>query len=100
LPAAFRAIDPVGSVFPQDRPHRIALVLSIGNYHSSGEWILGPDIASLTDLVLRAVAEDDRPDLDRAARQLSLLGVREEMQLPWIMSRYGLADIASDGAVL
>lgn len=90
LPGVLAAIDPGGLALPGDRPQRSALLLWLADYQVSGEWILGPDIVALTDVVLTAVSEGGSANLDRVGRQLLWLGVREELQLQWIMSRRGL----------
>jgi hypothetical protein len=35
------------------------------------------------------VASGEESNFDTASRHLALLGVREEVQLPWILSRHG-----------
>jgi hypothetical protein len=89
LDGAFAALDPDGSTLPAAFPHRRALLVRLADYRISGEWVLGPDIESLTHVVLSAVADSESANLDAAGRHLSRLGVREEVQLRWIVSQWG-----------
>jgi hypothetical protein len=73
---------------------RRKLLLWLCDYRIDGEWVLGPDIERLTDVVLKAVADGEETNLDTACRHLTLLGVREEVQLPWILSRVGFRIVA------
>jgi Bacterial RNA polymerase, alpha chain C terminal domain len=70
-------------------PHRSALLLWLSGYRVAGEWVLGPDIEDLTTTVLRALTERGLASVDQVGQHLSRLGVREELQLPWILSQYG-----------
>lgn len=65
------------------------MLLHLCDYRIDGEWVLGPDIERLTDVILEAVATGEETNLDVACRHLASLGVREEVQLPWILSRVG-----------
>lgn len=89
LDGAFATIDPDGSTIPEAFPHRRALLLQLADYRISGEWVLGPDIESLTRVVLSVVVDSESANLDAVGRHLSRLGVREELQLRWIVSRWG-----------
>lgn len=88
LEAAFAGLDQDRSIL-EEAPHRRALLLWLGRYRVEEEWVLGPDIEALTAVILNAVADSGERTLDRALRQLALLGVRESVQLPWIVSRFG-----------
>jgi hypothetical protein len=89
LDDAFASLDPGHSAGPNTKALRRALLLQLCDYRVGEEWVVGPDIESLTDVILAAVANGERTDLDAVSRHLTLLGVREEMQLGWILSRGG-----------
>ena len=89
LDGAFAELDRNDTFAPGAHDHRRALLLWLCDYRTDQDWILGPDIEGLTDVILAAVAKSKHADLEAATRQLTLLGVREEMQLGWILSRVG-----------
>ncbi len=89
LSEAFAALDPDGKTLTERLRHRRALLLLLGGYRQTGEWILDPDIECLTKVILGGLADSGSASLDRAERQLALLGVRKELQMPWILSQYG-----------
>ncbi len=93
---AIAEIDHAGEALPDDMPHRLALLLRLAEYHVSDEWVLGPDIESLTKTVLSTLTESGSSDLERTARHLTQLGVRAELQLPWIVSQYGFRIVDGD----
>jgi RNA polymerase alpha subunit len=78
--------------------HRRALLIHLAEYRIGPEWVLAPDIESLTDVVLATHAHSGAGALDAVGRHLTALGVREELQLPWIVSRHGFRII--DGELL
>jgi hypothetical protein len=96
LDEAFAMLDPDGKTLPQHLPHRRSLLLWLGDYRQTEEWVLGPDIECLTKVILHSFANSGSASLNRAGRQLSLLGVREELQMPWILSQYGFRIIAGE----
>lgn len=96
LPAAFAAVDPSGRGLPETMPHRRILLLQLSDYKVSGEWVLGPNIENITTVVLEAVVRDGAADLDTVSSHLSRFGIREELQLPWILSRHGFRIIDSE----
>jgi hypothetical protein len=98
LDGAFTAIDPDRIALPAVLPHRRILLLQLADYRISGQWALGPDIESLTRVVLEALADSESADLGTVGRHLSRLGVREEVQLPWIVYQWGFRIL--DGEVL
>jgi hypothetical protein len=98
LKTAFSAVDPGGRALPAYLPHRRVLLLQLGGYRVSKEWVLGPNIESITTCVLEAVVKDGTAGLDTVGRHLSRFGIREELQLPWILSRHGFRIV--DGAVV
>lgn len=98
LPAALALVDPSGRVLSEAMPHRCTLLLQLCGYRTSSEWILSPNIESITTVVLEAVVRDGTADLDVVSRHLSRYGIREELQLPWILSRHGFRII--DGEVV
>src|SRR5262249_9703994 len=89
LSEAFAALDPDGKTLTEQLHHRRALLLLLGGYRQTEEWVIGPDIECLTKVILSGLANSGPASLDRAGRQLALLGVREELQMPWILSQYG-----------
>ncbi|MGV1048849.1 MAG: hypothetical protein ACOYD4_10050 [Solirubrobacterales bacterium] len=89
IKGALAAIDPDGSAMPAALPHRHMLLLHLAEYRISGEWVLAPDIESLTRVVLDALADSASADLDAVGRHLTRLGVRDELQLPWIVCQLG-----------
>jgi hypothetical protein len=98
LDAVFAAFDPAGIALPAVLPHRRVLLLQLADYRASGQWTLGPDIESLTRVVLETLADSESTDLGTVGRHLSRLGVREELQLPWIVHQWGFRIV--DGRVL
>jgi hypothetical protein len=96
LSEAFAMLDPDGKTLPQHPPYRRALLLLLGGYRQTEEWVLDPDIECLTKVILSGLADSGSASLDRAGRQLVLLGVREELQIPWILSQYGFRIIAGE----
>jgi hypothetical protein len=89
LDDAFANLDPGPSLKANGDPHRRKLILHLCDYRVDGEWILGPDVERLTDIILEGVANGVETDLDTACRHLARLGVREKVQLQWILSRVG-----------
>jgi hypothetical protein len=89
LDDALAAIDVDSRVLPSHLPHRSALLLRLGEYRVTGDWILDREIEDLTSAVLAAALSKHSADVNAVARHLSRLGVREEMQLPWLASRRG-----------
>lgn len=87
LPRALARIDGGGGALGEGMAHRRALLIRLAEYRVGEEWVLGPDIESLTDVVLTAVWESEERGPDAVARHLTALGVREEMQPAWIFSR-------------
>jgi hypothetical protein len=76
--------------------HRQVLLIYLAEYRVGSEWVLGPDIESLTDVVLATLAGSGSDALARVGRHLTALGVREELQLPWIVSRHGFRIVAGE----
>jgi hypothetical protein len=89
----FAALDDNGAL-SSHRPHRQALLLQLGKYRITDEWILGPDIERLTEVLLATLVNDRSGDLDAIGRHLSRLGVREELQLAWLISRHDYRIVA------
>lgn len=89
LDDAFANLDPGHAAGPSTKARRRALLLQLCDYRVDEEWVVGPDIESLTDVILTAAANGEQTDLDAVGRHLTLLGVREEVQLGWILSRGG-----------
>lgn len=89
LDDAFAYLDPRHSLQLRTGTHRGALLLWLGGYKVDEQWVVGPDIEKLTDVILAALANGEQADLNTVGRHLTLLGVREEMQLGWILSRGG-----------
>lgn len=98
LDDAWAAIDADSRALPSDLPHRTALLLRLGDYRVTDHWILDRDVEELTRIVLAAALSKDSADVDAVARHLSRLGVREELQLPWLASRHGFRII--DGSLI
>jgi Bacterial RNA polymerase, alpha chain C terminal domain len=90
---AFTALDSRGEALLRSAPHRRNMLLWLADYRLDGEWLLGPDIESLTTVILSTFANSGSSSLDAAGRQLALLGVREEVQVPWILSQHGFRAI-------
>jgi hypothetical protein len=86
---AFTALDSRGEALLRSAPHRRNMLLWLAEYRLDGEWLLGPDIKSLTKVILSTFANSGSSSLDAASRQLALLGVREEVQVPWILGQHG-----------
>jgi hypothetical protein len=98
LDGAFEAIDPDGTALPAALSHRRALLLLLAEYRISGRWVLGPDIENLTRVVLAALSDESgSAGLDRVGRHLARLGIREDVQLPWIAHQIGFRIV--DGEV-
>lgn len=89
LDDALAAIDVDSQALPDHLPHRVALLLRLGEYRVTDHWVLDRDIEELTSAVLTAALRADFADVEAVARHLSRLGIREELQLPWLASRHG-----------
>jgi hypothetical protein len=96
-------LDADGIVFSDALPHRQALLLHLGGYRISGEWVLAPDIESLTTAALDRLTEDGPAELEPVDAHLARLGVRKVLRLPWVISQPGFRVVddrlvkASDG---
>jgi hypothetical protein len=86
---ALISLDTDGVVFSDAFPHRKALLLHLGGYRISGEWVLAPDMESLTMAVLDRLTEDGPVELEPVDTHLAQLGVRKVLRLPWIISQPG-----------
>lgn len=89
LSDALAALDPTGVILSDDFPHRRALMLQLADYRVSGEWVLGPDIEFLTNAVLGRLAESGPAALEEVSLQLARLGIRQALQLAWIVGQPG-----------
>ncbi|MBS1882244.1 MAG: hypothetical protein JSS97_04730 [Actinobacteria bacterium] len=89
LRRAFAALDREGTVLTDAIGHRRALLLRLAPYRVTEEWVMGPEVEELTDVVLSAATARSGADPDTVAHQLAALGIREELQLPWIVGRHG-----------
>jgi hypothetical protein len=98
LNTACVAVDPDGRALPTSLPHRRALLLRLRGYVTDGDWILETEIERLTQAVLIASTDGDSASLEVVGRRLSRIGVREEVQLPWIVEQKGFRLI--DGAIV
>lgn len=87
LTRTFTSVDPTGMVLSDDFPHRRILLLRLAGYRLADEWVLGPEIESLTRAVLADLADDGPIEVDLVRGSLSQLGVRAELQLAWIASQ-------------
>ena len=96
LHQAFMELDPGGNALSDELPHRRTLLLQVGGYRISEDWILGPDVEKLTDVVLQALANSESAHLDSVGGHLSRLGIREELHLPWIVGRHGFRIIGGE----
>lgn len=83
------ALHRTTGALPERRPSRRTLLLRIAQYRVTQEWILGPDVEKLTAAVITAFAKKGATDIDRLAKYLSVLGIREHLQLPWLASQPG-----------
>ncbi len=98
LRRAFAALDPDGQTLPEPVGHRRALLLWLCGYRVTDEWILEPEIESITDAVLEGLLRSGNTDLDVVCSHLARIQIREELQVPWILSRHGFRII--DGEVV
>lgn len=98
LDEALAAIDLAGDVLPEGMPHRRALLLWLADLQVSSEWVSDREIEEIAEIVLSRLVEDGSADLDAVSRKLGRLGVREDLQLPWIVSRFGYR--AFDGKLI
>lgn len=81
------AIDPAGAVLSDDLPHRRVLLLDLAGYQVSGQWVLGPEIESLTQAILSDLTKEGQVDIESARQSLVRLGIKEVIQLPWIINQ-------------
>ncbi len=98
LEDVLEVLDPTGAVLSADLSQRRVLLLQLGGYRISGEWVLGPDIELLTMAVLTGLTASGRADLDFVGRHLARLGIRKVLQIPWIISQPGFQVV--DGELL
>ncbi|HXR31104.1 MAG TPA: DNA-directed RNA polymerase subunit alpha C-terminal domain-containing protein [Solirubrobacterales bacterium] len=96
LKNALEEIDPLGEALPDGMPHRLTMLLLLAEYHVSEEWVVGPDIEVLTNAVLSMLTESKSANLENIGRYLSRLGVREDLQLPWIRQPVRISIIDGD----
>lgn len=85
----FTALHRESAALGRDKPHRRTLLLWLGGYLLSEEWILSRDLDLITEVLLQALVGSSSSDIDRVAAYLTKLGVREHLQLPWLASQYG-----------
>lgn len=83
---------------PKEAPQCRALLLYVARYRETEEWILGPDVETVTTALINAFAEEDAADVERISTHLASFGIREHLQLPWLASQYGYRII--DGTLL
>jgi hypothetical protein len=89
LDRALIELDPADTAFPEDMPHRRALLLSLAGFRSSAEWVVDVEIEGIVEALLKGLTESGPADLDGIDRQLARLGIQEELRLPWIVSHPG-----------
>jgi hypothetical protein len=85
----FAAIHRESEALGREKPHRRALLLWLGGYLLTEEWVLSRDLDRITGVLLQALVGSSSSDIDRAATYLTKLGVREHLQLPWLASQFG-----------
>jgi hypothetical protein len=81
---------------PKNAPQRQRLLLHIAKYRVSEEWILGPDVETLTPAIINAIAGDESADVETIAGHLSAIGIREHLQLQWLASQPGYRIVAGE----
>ncbi len=89
LERAFAAIDPFERAMPKGAPQRRALLLLLAGLRLTDDWIIDVEIEEIVDALLRGLTESGPASLDVIDRQLSRLGVRQDLRLPWVVSRSG-----------
>jgi hypothetical protein len=74
---------------PNEKPQRRALLLYVAKYRETEEWILGPDVETVTAGLLNSFAKEGAAGVERISPHLASFGIREHLQLPWLASRPG-----------
>ncbi|HET9677679.1 MAG TPA: hypothetical protein VFP21_09265 [Solirubrobacterales bacterium] len=74
---------------PKEAPQRRALLLYVAEYRETEEWVLGPDVETVTVGLINAFAGKDAAEVERISTHLTSFGIREHLQLPWLANQYG-----------
>jgi hypothetical protein len=96
LDSALVELDPADMVLSEDMPHRRMLLLGLAGLRSSAQWVVDVEIEGIIEALLRGLTESGPADLDALDRQLTRLGVREELRLPWIVTQPGYQVVDGD----
>lgn len=96
--ALFAALHRESGALSRDKPHRRNLLLWLGGYLVTDEWVLSRDLDLITGVLLQAVVSNGSADIDRVATYLTKLGVREHLHLLWLASQPGYRIV--DGELL
>jgi Bacterial RNA polymerase, alpha chain C terminal domain len=89
LEQALATIDPTRIAVPDDKPHRVELILQLAGYRISAEWVVDIEVEDIINTLVKGATERGAADLKILDRQLARLGVREELRLPWLVSQPG-----------
>jgi hypothetical protein len=89
LTEALSAIDPAERALPQTMPQRCSLLLQLAGLRLSAEWVVDVEIEGIIAALLKGVTETGSADLAALERQLTRLGVRDDLRLPWIVDQPG-----------
>jgi len=85
----FGALHRESGTFGRDVPHRRNLLLWLGGYKMTEEWVLSRDLDVITAVLLQAIVGEGSAVVDRTATYLTKLGVREHLHLLWLASQPG-----------
>ena len=73
----------------RDKPHRRNLLLWLGGYQLTEDWVLSKDFDAITAVLLQALVGKESAGIDRVVTYLTKLGVREHLHLLWLASQPG-----------
>jgi Bacterial RNA polymerase, alpha chain C terminal domain len=89
LERALAAIDPFERAMPKDAPQRRALLLLLTGLRVTDDWIVDVEIEEIVDALFKGLTDGRPASLDVIDRQLGRLGVRQDLRLPWVVTRSG-----------
>jgi Bacterial RNA polymerase, alpha chain C terminal domain len=89
LERTLAAIDPFERAMPKDVPQRRALLLLLAGLRVTDDWVIDVEIEEIVDALFKGLTESGPASLDGIDHQLGRLGLREDLRLPWVVTRSG-----------
>jgi hypothetical protein len=85
----FASLQRESGALGRDKPGRRTLLLWLGGYLVTEEWVLSRDLDVITAALLDALVGSSSCKIDHVATYLAKLGVREHLCLLWLASQSG-----------